>query len=84
MAGDHTWDQMPEELAQRLYSLANRLTPETTLNEAYELQEWLQNEMQHCAATKEVWPRLSSFCPDLPVPGSEFCEKHIPKEDIDG
>lgn len=84
MAGDYTWDQMPEELAERLYSLANRLTPASIEEEAYGLQEWLLNEMKHCAATKEQWPRMVSFCSDLPMPGSEFCEKHIPKEDIDG
>jgi hypothetical protein len=83
VAGDYTWDQMPEELALRLYSLANRLTPASIEEAANDLQEWLLNEMQHCAATREQWPRMISTCTDLPVPGSEFCEKHMPKEDRD-
>lgn len=77
MAGEYTWDQMPEELALQLYAFA-----EEDMS-AGDLQEWLQNEMQHCAATKLQWPRLSEFCPDLPVPGSEFCNAHMPKEDRD-
>lgn len=80
MSGDYTWDQMPEELAHQLYSFSQA----TNLKfEAAEFQEWLLNEMQHCAATKESWPRLHSVCPDLPVPGSEFCHRHMPKEDVD-
>lgn len=83
MAGDYTWDQMPEELAHRLYSLSTRLTPASLEKDANDLQEWLLNEMQHCAASREQWPRLISFCPNLPVPGSEFCAEHLPKGDID-
>lgn len=82
MAGEYTWDQMPEELALQLFDFANASVGAGT--EAADLQEWLLNEMQHCAATKLQWPRLSSFCPDLPVPGSEFCNAHLPQGDIDG
>lgn len=83
-SGDYTWDQMPEELAHRLYTLSTRLVPESLQKDAEDLQEWLQNEMKVCAATRELWPRMIHTCTDLPVPGSEFCFVHVPKEDIDG
>jgi hypothetical protein len=83
VAGEYTWDQMPQELALRLKALTERLTPASIEQEAYDLQEWLLNEMQHCAATKEQWPRLVSFCPNLPEVGSEFCAEHLPRGDID-
>jgi hypothetical protein len=86
MSGDYTWDQMPEELALQLFDFAQRSIEGGYDNSAPadDLLEWLQNEMKNCAATKLQWPRLSSFCPDLPVPGSEFCPQHLPKEDLDG
>lgn len=69
------------DLALLLKELSERLTPESTAQTAGEIQEWLLNEMKHCAATKELWPRLVSFCPNLPEVGSEFCSEHMPKED---
>lgn len=81
--GDYAWSDMPTDLALLLKSLSTRLTPESTLKDAEELQEWLLNEMQHCAASKEMWPRLSHYCSDLPEVGSEFCKAHMPKGDVD-
>lgn len=80
MSADHTWDQMPEELALRLFAFAN----DTSNENAGELADWLLNEMKTCAATPKTHLGLRHPCPDLPVPGSEFCSAHLPKEDVHG
>lgn len=79
-SGDYTWDQMPEELALQLHAFAE----DPSDKNAGELSDWLLNEMKQCAATPKTYLSLRYNCSDLPVPGSEFCSAHLPKEDIDG
>jgi len=78
--GDYSWADMPQDLALLLKAYVD----DPSDKNAGELGDWLANEMKHCAATKEQWPRLVSYCPDLPEVGSEFCKAHMPKEDVDG